>query len=141
MRYCPTCDEEYQDNVDRCADDGTPLVDRATWEAELARQGRSPIDAKTLAAIAVFEDRFEADELAQDLADAGFDVDIVSSRPSTLGTLTTAVPTTWSIVVPDREKARALPLVTEWRAALESSRAEAEQAAEAEEAKTESEKQ
>ncbi len=138
MRYCPVCDEEYRDDVPRCTDDDTPLVDRATWEAGLARQGRTPLEVKKLATVAVLEDRFEADEVAQNLADEGFHVSISPSKAPTVGPLTNPTPTAWAIVVPEGEKARAEALVTEWRAALESSHAQAEQAAETEEAAGES---
>jgi hypothetical protein len=130
MRYCPKCDEEYRE--------GSPLLARADYEAELARQGRQPLDIHRFAEVATFSDRFEADELAHDLQDEGFDVALVtSSRGSTVGPITTAAPQTWALVVPESEAGRARPLVAEWRAALEASRPQAEAAADLAEAASE----
>jgi hypothetical protein len=137
MRYCPVCDEEYRDEVEKCSDDDTPLLGWEDYQAELSRQGRRPEDFRALTAVATFEDRFEADELAQMLFDEGFDVSLASSKAPTVGPLTNPAPAAWSIVVPEEERARAEPLVAEWRRALEDSRAEAERAAEAEEAASE----
>ena len=133
MRYCPQCGEEYRDSVTICAEDGTALVDRQTYEATMAPKQ----DLTRLTSLLTLDDRFEADELAQTLADQGFDVAVVSNKTPTMGTLTTPGPTLFSIVVPNDEVGRAAPLVVEWRKDLESSRAQAEQAADAEEAATE----
>lgn len=134
MRYCPQCDAEYRDDRPACTDDGTALLNRAAYEADLVRQGRKPLDFRRLTAIATVDDSFEADALAKELTGQGFHVAVVASKPQTMGVLTSPGPTTWSLVVPDAEAERASVLLTEWRAGLESSAGEAEAAAVAEEA-------
>lgn len=134
MRYCPSCDEEYRDDVAACADDGTPLLDREAWEAERTRQGRRPEPLTHLEAIARFDSRFEAEEIAAELAKEGVEVSLVSTKPGISGPLTSALPAEWSLVVPAAQAERAAALVDEWRAELEASATDAEKAAEAAEA-------
>lgn len=137
MRYCPRCDAEFRDAVTSCTDDGTALLDRAAYDAELARQGRRPLDVRRLATVATFADRFQAEEIAEELVDDGFHAALVTTKAPTVGPLTDPAPTEWSIVVPEVELERATVLVAEWRDALDASTGEAEKAAEAEEAATE----
>lgn len=136
MRYCPTCDDEYVDSVERCRDDGAPLLARDEWEAELRRQGRS-LEPGMLVTVAIVSDRFEADQLAAALADEELRPSVVATKASVVDPLTTPGPTTYAVVVPEDEEARALALVPELREALESSTVEAGEAAEAEEAEGE----
>jgi hypothetical protein len=130
MRYCPTCEGEYQDTVTVCAEDGTPLVARAT-------RREPPDDLTRLTKIITLADRFEAEELAEQLADEGFDVALVSDKASTVGPLTSPGPALYSVVVPDAKAETARALVAEWRTAMESDRAGAEAAADQEEQATE----
>lgn len=136
MRFCPTCDSEYRDSVTTCADDGAALLDRPAYEAELARQGRQPIDHRELVPVATFFDRFEADELSRDLADEGLHVWLVRNKTPVVGMLAPE-PMSWNIVVPEREAAQATALLAEWRPALEGSQTEAAEAAEREVAASE----
>lgn len=131
MRYCPTCDAEYRNDVSVCADDGTALLDRAAYEAELARQGRDPQDFRRLVQVGLFADRFEADELARDLADEGLNAWLVRTKTPVVGMIDPG-PMLWAIVVPERDLERAEALLAEWRPALEGAQAEAEAAAERE---------
>ena len=128
MRYCPTCKAEYRDKVTVCADDGTLLVDKPPAAA------RNGMDYATLATIATFDERFEAEELAESLLDEGFDVALVSNKGPTVGPLTSPAPALFSIVVPESEAARAGALVTEWRAAMASDADGGARAADEEEA-------
>jgi len=132
MRYCPTCEEEYRDDVAVCSDDGTPLTDHPLHP-------ETDNDLTRLSTVITLDDRFEADELAQQLADEGFDVALVTNRSPTIGTLTTPGPLLYSVVVPDAELAKATALITEWRQALEEGQPDAESAAEREEAAGEAE--
>lgn len=132
MRYCPTCDAEYEDAIERCNEDGTALLDKAAYQAELRRQGRVPIRVRALVTVGTFGNRFMADEIAQALADERFDVGLVSNKAATVGPLTQPEPATYSIVVPEDERERAAALVAQWRAGLEATQAEAEQQAEVE---------
>lgn len=129
MRSCPKCNQEYLDTVTVCADDQTPLVPKLVDDAPALRN-----DVTRLTTLVTLEDRFEADELAQDLADEGYDVALVASKAPTLGPLTTPGPTVFSVVVPDTEAAAAAVLVAEWREAIEKNQEGAEKAAEEEEA-------
>lgn len=131
MRYCPTCDAEFRDDKTTCTDDETPLLERAAYEAELARTGRQPQNIRRLVQVALFDDRFEADELARDLAEEGLNAWLVRTKTPIVGMLTPGS-IQWAIVVPEREFERAEALLAEWRPALEGSRAQAEAAAEAE---------
>ena len=91
-------------------------------------------DFTHLTQLAVVDDRFRAEELAALLAEENFDVSIVSSSPTTLGTLTAPGPVTYGIVVPEHEADRAEPLLTQWIKDLDGSAAQSEKAAEDEEA-------
>lgn len=133
MHYCPKCDAEYRDEVKVCTDDGAVLLDRAAYEAELRLQGRNPQPFTRLAVIARLADRFEAEELAQALADEGFELSLVADKGPTVGPLTTPGPTLYQLVVRESEAPRAAALLVEWRADLESPESQALAEAEAEE--------
>lgn len=134
MRYCPACDSEYQDEVKACAEDGSPLLDRAAYELERDREGRRPMPLARMVDVGTFDSRFEAEEIATELVKESFDVSIVSTRPGVAGPLTSPLPAEWSIVVPEEQAARASALVDEMRDELESSTDDAERAATADEA-------
>ena len=133
MRYCPTCDLEYRDDKTVCSEDGSTLLDKASYDAVVAHAGGAPNSAATLVPVLTLEDRFEAQELADDLLDARFDVALVSNKAPTLGTLTTPGPEVYSLIVPEAQAAKARALLAEWRPELEASQAAAQQAAEEEE--------
>src|SRR4051812_10180124 len=99
MRYCPTCDAEYLEGIETCSDDGTRLLAYGEWEAALAAEGREP-KPHLLLSVAVATSAFEADEIAQALADAGCHPSVVSTKANTVDPLTVPGPTTWSVVVP-----------------------------------------
>jgi hypothetical protein len=90
-----------------------------------------------LVPIATLPSRFEAEQIAVELADAGFDVSLVSTKAGVAAPLTGPLPAEWVIVVPAAQSEKASQLVTEWRRDLEASTAEAEKAAEAGEAEDE----
>lgn len=136
MRYCPTCDSEYRDGVTTCVDDGSTLLTRAEWEAALKEQGRSP-DPRLLRNIVVVDSRFEAEALADALADEGFRPNLVETKGSIVGPLTVPARGQYAIAVPPDEIERASALAAELRAALSSSTSEAEAAAEREERESE----
>ena len=137
MRYCPKCNAEYREGVATCAEDGSILLDRAGYELERQRRGEAPMPFVHLVPIATLPSRFEAEQIAVELADAGFDVSLVSTKAGVAAPLTGPLPAEWAIVVPAEQSEKASQLVTEWRRDLEASTAEAEKAAEAGEAEDE----
>lgn len=128
MRYCPKCDSEYQDDTMRtCPDDGQALLERDAWEAERARQGRSPRSVGRLVAVARLADQFEAQALAEALSDEGIEVTIIMEKGGIVGPITRSAPSMYLLSVAVTDAERASELLMEWRAGLESPEA-AEQA-------------
>lgn len=125
MRYCPVCDNEYRDDVATCRDDGSILLDRAGWEEELRRQGRAPLQ-EGVRVIAVFDTPFEAEQIADALAEEGIEVAVIPSKAPTVEPLTVPVPMTWRLHVPAHHAERAARLAAEWRQSLETPEAERE---------------
>jgi hypothetical protein len=137
MRYCPKCNAEYREGVPACVEDGAILLDRAGYDEERQRRGHAPMPFAHLVPVSTLPSRFEAEQIAVELADAGFDVSLVSTKAGVAAPLTGPLPAEWSIVVPAEQAEKAAGLVAEWRRDLEASTAAAEQAAEAGEAEDE----
>jgi len=134
MRYCPACDAEFEDHLQSCPDDGVKLLASDAYDAELARQGRRPVDFASLESVAMFDDRFSATEVALGLQDEGFEVSLVSTRGGVMGSIAGGAPAAWMLVVPSSQATEARALAAEWQPALASAAAEGEAAAVAEEA-------
>jgi len=128
MRLCPSCDAEFRNGRERCDECDVPLVDAATWEAEREKQGRRPLEVRSLVALTESSDRFEAEQLAHALVAESFHASIVASSPTIDGTPAAS----YAVVVPEEEAGRVGTVLEEARRELASSRAEAEAAAEAE---------
>ena len=134
MRHCPACDAEFEDHLQSCPDDGVKLLASEAYDAELARQGRRPVDFASLESVAMFDDRFSATEVALGLQDEGFEVSLVSTRGGVMGSIAGGAPAAWMLVVPSTQAAEARALAAEWQPALASATADGEAAAVAEEA-------
>ena len=134
MRYCPACDAEFEDHLQSCPDDGIKLLSIDAYQAELARQGRRPVDFASLESVAMFDDRFSATEVALGLQDEGIEVSLVSTRGGVMGSIAGGAPAAWMLVVPSSQAAEARALAAEWQPALAGAAAEGEAAAVAEEA-------
>lgn len=133
MLYCPRCDSEYVDGRKTCADDGTPLLDRRAYEAELARQGRLPRESQFFREVGLGYDRFTAENVADAIAQEGIETIIVPNRGATSGMLTEPVPRrSWIVVVAEENAARATAIARDAELAIAQSADEAGRAAEEE---------
>jgi hypothetical protein len=59
MKYCPRCDEEFQDSAERCRECECALISEQQWRARQVDQ-RQDAD-EVFVRVAVAGDRFEAD--------------------------------------------------------------------------------
>lgn len=133
MRYCPRCDTEYLSNNQKtCVDDGTPLLSRRAYEAELARQGRLPQESLHFREIGFGYDRFTADNIAEAIAKEGMESFIISGRGPSAGMLTEPYPAGWAVVVEDENVSRATAIAREVEQAINRSAEQAGRAAERE---------
>lgn len=133
MLYCPRCDTEYVDGRKTCADDGTPLLDRRAYEAELARQGRLPRNSQFFREVGRGYDRFTAENVADAIAREGIESSIMPNRGATAGMLTEPVPRrSWIVVVAEDNAERAAAIARDAEQAIARSADEAGRAAEEE---------
>jgi hypothetical protein len=138
MKYCVECGSEYQDHVTECADcPGSQLVDAA----EMRRRGL-PLpherDTREFVRVGTAEDPLTSEEFVRVLEAEHIPVFSRPRRGGTVDVLTTGVPHPWwEILVPEEHAARATELLAQAKARLDSTAAEAAQAAEDEERETE----
>lgn len=138
MKYCVECGSEYQDHVTECADcPGSQLVDAA----EMRRRGL-PLpherDTREFVRVGTAEDPLTSEEFVRVLEAEQIPVFSRPRRGGTVDVLTTGVSHPWwEILVPDEHAARATELLAEAKVKLDSTSAEAAQAAEDEERETE----
>lgn len=138
MKYCVECGSEYQDHVTECADcPGSQLVDAA----EMRRRGL-PLpherDTREFVRVGTAEDPLTSETFVRVLEAEKIPVFSRPRRGGTVDVLTTGVQRPWwEILVPEEHAARAAELLRQEKASLDSTAAEAAQAAEDEERETE----
>jgi Putative prokaryotic signal transducing protein len=138
MKYCMQCGSEYQDGVKECADcPGSMLVDAATM-----RQRHIPLpgegDTRKFARAITAEDPLTAEDYVRLLEAERIPVFSRPRRSGSVDMLTTGVLEPWyEIMVGEEHLARAVQLLAQEKARLESTADEAARAAEEEERETE----
>lgn len=105
-------------------------------EGERESERESPLDPGDFVVALSAEDQMEAELLVSACEEAGIPAILRSARSGPVGTIASPVDR-FQILVPRAQLSRALPLLEERRAALESDPEGAARAAEAEEAATE----
>jgi hypothetical protein len=138
MKYCMQCGSEYQDGVKECADcPGSALVD-----AEAMRQRHIPLpgegDTRKFARAATAEDPLTAEDYVRLLELERIPVFARPRRSGSVDMLTTGVLEPWyEIMVGEEHLERAVQLLAQEKARLDSTSDEAARAAEEEERETE----
>jgi hypothetical protein len=139
MRYCARCGSEYQDSVRDCADcPGNPLLVSA--EEMRARGLPLPheIDQRVFVRVATAEDPFTAEAFVEVLQEAHIPVLVRAGRSGVVDKLTTGnLLPWWEILVPEDQRARAVPMLEHERVLELATTDEAALAAEEEEQETE----
>ena len=138
MKYCMQCGSEYQDGVKECADcPGSELVD-----AEAMRQRHIPLpsesDTRKFVRATTAEDPLTAEDYVRMLEIERIPVFVRPRRGGSVDMLTTgALEPWWEIMVGEEHLQRALTLLAQEKARLDSTSDEAARAAEEEELETE----
>lgn len=134
MKYCVECGSEYRPEIKECADcpPGSALVDAATMH-RLGIPLPGEQDTRRFVRIATAEDPLTAESYLRILEDEKIPVLARPRRAGAVDLLTTGtVHPWWEILVTEPLAARASALLFQARAGLESTQAEAVQAAEEE---------
>ena len=138
MKDCMQCGSEYQDGVKECADcPGSELVD-----AEAMRQRHIPLpsesDTRKFVRATTAEDPLTAEDYVRVLETERIPVFVRPRRGGAVDVLTTgALEPWWEIMVGEEHIQRALALLAQEKARLDSTSDEAARAAEEEELETE----
>ena len=138
MKYCMQCGSEYQDGVKECADcPGSELVD-----AEAMSQRHIPLssesDTRKFVRAITADDPLTAEDYVRVLEAERIPVFIRPRRGGAVDVLTTGtLEPWWEIMVGEEHLQRALPLLVQEKARLDSTSDEAARAAEEEELETE----
>jgi len=109
MKYCPGCEEEFQDSAETCIECNRELIDQQQWEALQAERRKEADEVFVRAAIA--GDRFEADVMKDALEKEGIPVLVRSFQDTSFDGIYVSQKGFAVIEVPEQFEDRALKVL------------------------------
>ncbi len=131
MRYCPSCFDEYRDEVNECGNCNVALVSLQELEKLPAFRRKEGIVTSEFVRVAAAEDPFDAESLCDALESEKVPVLARARRPVEVFPTGETRPW-WEILVPEDFLAKAKPIVEKRQKELRAAEADAAEAAEEE---------